>query len=133
MESVMAPATAASVATAGAGSASPTVMEAGYGANLGSDATSFAGSLERAAATNRVAEPSAAAKALLAPLDFIDNEAASLVEYAQSAVASDNELTPGEIVMLTTRSQEFMFHAQLTANVANRTAEGLQQLFRQQS
>ncbi len=44
-----------------------------------------------------------------------------------------NELTPSEIVTLTTRSQEFMFYSQLTSNVANRTADGLQQLFRQQS
>jgi hypothetical protein len=28
--------------------------------------------------------------------------------------------------------QEFMFQAQLTSNIANRSADGVQQLFRQQ-
>jgi hypothetical protein len=37
------------------------------------------------------------------------------------------------MVMLTVRCQEFLFHSQLTANVANRTSDGLQQLFRQQA
>jgi len=138
MESVIAPPLAVEAALSGAqpgatSSGSSVAMEAGYGANIGSDVVDFAGALERAATSGRVAEPSAAAEAMFAPLDFIDGEAASLVEYAQSAVSSGNELTPGEIVMLTARSQEFMFHAQLTSNVANRTAEGLQQLFRQQS
>ena len=42
-------------------------------------------------------------------------------------------MTPGEMVMLTVRAQEFLFHSQLTANIANRTSDGLQQLFRQQA
>jgi len=58
--------------------------------------------------------------------------AQALSDYAKSAVASGNELTPGEIVNLTVQSQKFMFHSQLTANVANRSADGIQQLFRQQ-
>lgn len=108
-------------------------VDVGYGANLSADAAGFAQSLEQAAQTQRVAEPSAAAEAMLAPLDYIDAEARHLIEYAENAVASGNELTPSEIVMLTARSQEFMFHSQLTSNIANRTADGLQQLFRQQS
>jgi hypothetical protein len=36
------------------------------------------------------------------------------------------------MVMLSMRCQEFMFHCQLTSNIANRTSDGLQQLFRQQ-
>ena len=43
------------------------------------------------------------------------------------------DLTPGEMVMLTVKCHEFMFHSQLTANVANRASDGLQQLFRQQA
>ncbi len=34
---------------------------------------------------------------------------------------------------LTVKCHEFMFHAELTSNVANRTSDGVQQLFRQQS
>lgn len=67
------------------------------------------------------------------PLDHINAEAASLGRDARAAAASGQELTPGELVNLTVRCQEFMFHCQLTSNIANRTSEGLQQLFRQQS
>jgi hypothetical protein len=56
-----------------------------------------------------------------------------LAEFAQAALESENTLSPSEMVALTVRSQEFMFHSQLTANIANRTADGVQQLFRQQS
>lgn len=112
-----------------------TTLEVGYNVNLSADVVAFADSLERVdsmPAVENVA-PSAFADALFAPLEYINDEAGALVEYAQNAVASGNELSPSEVVMLTARSQEFMFHSQLTANVANRTAEGLQQLFRQQS
>lgn len=129
MDNVITPA----VVPTEAASPAEQLVEVGYDANMSTDVAEFAGSLERAADSARVTEPSAAAEAMLAPLDYIDGEARSLIEYAESAVASGNELTPSEIVMLTARSQEFMFHAQLTSNVANRTADGLQQLFRQQS
>jgi len=72
-------------------------------------------------------------KAVLEPLDFMNKEQADMVQFAEEASASGNELTPSEIVMLTAKSQEFMFYSQLTSNVANRTADGLSQLFRQQS
>ena len=108
-------------------------VSASYAANLSEDAAAFSQSLDRVSATQSVQEPSAVTEALFAPLDFINNEAKELAAYAQSAIESGNELTPSEIVTLTTRSQEFMFYSQLTSNVANRTADGLQQLFRQQS
>ena len=111
----------------------PQRVEAGYGASLDSGVAGFAASLERAAGGARLEGPSPITEAMFAPLEKINGEAVDLVDYAQSAVASGNELTPSEIVSLTARSHEFMFHAQLTANVANRTADGLQQLFRQQS
>lgn len=126
------PVLAAAVSTEALGPATQTV-EVGYGANVNTDAADFAQSLQKVADSQQVTEPSAAAEAVLAPLDYIDAEARSLIEYAENAVASGNELTPSEIVMLTARSQEFMFHSQLTSNIANRTADGLQQLFRQQS
>ncbi len=117
------------------GAVSPESVNVGYDVNLSSDIAAFADSLERADTIQAPAkvEPSALTEAIFAPLEYINNEASALVEYAQNATASGNELSPGEVVMLTARSQEFMFHSQLTANVANRTADGLQQLFRQQS
>jgi hypothetical protein len=82
----------------------------------------------------RATEPTAAAmQRLVQPLEHINAEAASLGRDARAAAASGQALTPGELVNLTVRCQEFMFHCQLTSNIANRTSEGLQQLFRQQS
>lgn len=74
-----------------------------------------------------------AVKGLLDTLDKVNLEAKSVSEYARSAESSGAELTPGEIVELTMRCQEFMFHCQLTSNIANRSSDGIQQLFRQQS
>ena len=80
-----------------------------------------------------LAPPSAATQALFRPLEHINGEAAALSRDANAAALAGRELTPGELVNLTVRCQEFMFHCQLTSNIANRTSDGLQQLFRQQS
>jgi hypothetical protein len=37
------------------------------------------------------------------------------------------------MIGLTVQCHEFMFNCQLTSNIANRTSDGLQQLFRQQA
>ena len=108
-------------------------MPLGYSAGFTSDAGLFADSLSRAEGVGAVESDNAVMKAMIEPLDYINKEAEALIEYAENAVSSGQELTPSEIVMLTAKSQEFMFHSQLTSNVANRTADGLQQLFRQQS
>lgn len=111
-------------------------MPLGYSAAFTSDSGLFADSLSRAEAANAVGAvegDNAVIRAVIEPLDYINKEATALIEYAESAVSSGDELSPSEIVMLTAKSQEFMFHSQLTSNVANRTADGLQQLFRQQS
>ncbi len=106
-------------------------MDIAYGATLAEDAEAFEASM--ALAERRLSEPvSEIAKAAFEPLNYINQEAKSLSDYASSAVASGNELTPAEIVNLTVQSHKFLFHSQLTANVANRSAEGIQQLFRQQ-
>lgn len=91
----------------------------------------MAGAMQRA---QPAAEPTGMAmQRLVQPLEHINAEAASLGRDARAAAASGQQLTPGELVNLTVRCQEFMFHCQLTSNIANRTSEGLQQLFRQQS
>jgi hypothetical protein len=43
------------------------------------------------------------------------------------------EFKPSDMLMMTVKAQEFLFHCELTSNVANRTSEGVQQLFREQS
>ncbi|MCF6211493.1 MAG: hypothetical protein L3J88_08135 [Gammaproteobacteria bacterium] len=116
--------------------AEPPSLQAGYGVSL-TDLASFEQSLAAAGGRvemqQNVSAPSEAARTVFKPLEYINNEAAELSQFAKVAAASGNEMTPGELVMLTVRSQEFMFHCQLTSNVANRASDGLQQLFRQQS
>jgi hypothetical protein len=61
-----------------------------------------------------------------------------LNEGAESIGAAATELTkgdmrPSDMLLLTMKAQEFMFHCEVTANVANRTSDGVQQLFQQQS
>jgi hypothetical protein len=71
-------------------------------------------------------------KGLFDALDQVNMQARSVSDYAATAEASGGQLTPGEIVQLTMKCQEFMFQCQLTSNIANRSSDGVQQLFRQQ-
>ncbi|WP_336970727.1 hypothetical protein [Sphingobium aromaticiconvertens] len=88
----------------------------------------------KAAAADHVGgkDMSPAVRDMLGTLDKVNGEAKSVTDFARSVEASGGELTPGEIVQLTMRCQEFMFHCQLTSNIANRSSDGVQQLFRQQ-
>ncbi|MGL5837628.1 MAG: hypothetical protein ACRCY3_03915 [Sphingorhabdus sp.] len=71
-------------------------------------------------------------KGLFDAMDQVNLQARSVSDYAATAEASGGQLTPGEIVQLTMKCQEFMFQCQLTSNIANRSSDGVQQLFRQQ-
>ncbi|MFM1990876.1 MAG: hypothetical protein RJA99_3833 [Pseudomonadota bacterium] len=77
------------------------------------------------------ASDSSMLRSMMKPLDQMDDRAASIASKAAQFV-SGTEMTPGDMIMMTVRCQEFMFQCQLTSNVANRTSDGLQQLFRQQ-
>lgn len=130
--SIAVPATSTMAPAAGASGATG---QAGYNLTLG-DLNRFEQALARAGGqleAQPAHAPGAAAEALLRPFDHINSEAARLSSEAQLAQAAGREMSPSEIVTLTVRCQEFMFHCQLTSNIANRTADGLQQLFRQQS
>lgn len=119
---------------AAAGSAAaPT--QVGYGVSL-SDIGGFEQSLAGVGArleAQPVSAPSEAAKQLMKPFEFLNGEAEKLALDARTAQSSGADMSPGEVVLLTVRSQEFMFHCQLMSNIANRTSDGIQQLFRQQS
>jgi hypothetical protein len=69
---------------------------------------------------------------MFSALDQVNVQARSVSRYAETAEASGGQLTPGEIVQLTMKCSEFMFQAQLTSNIANRSSDGVQQLFKQQ-
>lgn len=92
----------------------------------------FGAMLDQVAAITPGGEVPPALRDMLDMLDKVNGEAKSVTDYARTAELSGSELTPGEVVQLTMRCQEFMFHCQLTSNIANRSAEGVQQLFRQQ-
>jgi hypothetical protein len=123
------------------------IARLGYGASL-TDVAAFEGALTRARdaqaqgfqaapvsinAIDPARAPGEAMQVLFKPLTHIDGAANALATQAQTALESGASLSPGEMVSLTVKCHEFMFHCQLTANAANRTSDGLQQLFKQQS
>ncbi|HVQ06659.1 MAG TPA: hypothetical protein VMT14_24220, partial [Burkholderiaceae bacterium] len=77
--------------------------------------------------------PSEASKTLMKPFEHINGEAQRLANDAKAAEVAGQDMSPSQMVQLTVRAHEFMFHCQLTSNIANRTSDGLQQLFRQQA
>lgn len=78
-------------------------------------------------------EPSQGTRAVLGALDGLNGGADKIESMSQILTANGADLTPGEMIQLTMRSHQFLFTAQLTSNVANRSSDGIQQLFRQQS
>ena len=130
---------AASAAGAGgAGIAMPPgdTVQAGPNASI-ADITSFQSSMTAAASgASPVGGPdqlSPAIKAMFTQLEKVNGEARNVADYAQAASAKGADMTPGEVVNLTMKCHEFMFHCQLSSSIANRTSDGIQQLFRQQS
>ena len=110
-------------------------VQIGYGVSL-SDFGAFQQGLANASArleAQPVSTPNQAAKMLVAPFEHINTEAAKLAADAKNAQANESAMSPGDMVMLTARCQEFSFHCTLMSNIANRTSDGLSQLFRQQS
>jgi hypothetical protein len=75
---------------------------------------------------------SSAAAALLNPLLGLNSDSVQLAQQADKA-ASLEELKPSALMELTMQSHEFLFHCELVSNIANRSSDGVQQLFRQQS
>ncbi|MFC4293083.1 hypothetical protein ACFOWX_11720 [Sphingorhabdus arenilitoris] len=107
-----------------------------FGAKTGSPEMNarFTQSMQRAEASAPVggSEMPAPVKTMFSALDNVNVQAKAVSDYAATAEASGGQLTPGEIVQLTMKCQEFMFQCQLTSNIANRSSDGVQQLFRQQ-
>ena len=112
-----------------AGAAAP--VQVGYGVSL-TDIGGFQQALSRLEAQPANAG-NAVARQLMTPFEHINTEAAKISTQANAAQAAGRDMSPSEVVQLTMRCQEFMFHCQLTSNIANRTSDGLQQLFRQQA
>lgn len=116
------------------GLASSSPAQAGWGVSL-TDLSSFDQSMQGAIArveAQQAVQPSPAAEAMVRPLEHLDAEASRLSVDASAAAKQGKEMSPAEVVQLTFRCHEFLFHTQLTSNAANRTSDGLQQLFKQQ-
>ena len=126
------------IAAASQGAATPPpvdTIQAGPSASI-ADQASFQGSLTAAQSIVGPAGADALApamKAMFMQLEQVNGEAKNVAATAKAAESKGTELTPGEVVQLTMRCHEFMFHCQLTSSIANRTSDGIQQLFRQQS
>lgn len=114
----------------------PQQIDVGYNATLG-QAVQFQNLLHvspsAATAPTGPTEPTGIMKTMMGALEQVNGQASDLSAMAQKAENSGAGMTPGEMVMMTVRCHEFMFNCQLTSNMANRTSDGLQQLFRQQS
>jgi hypothetical protein len=121
----------AATAAIGPASGAGAPVQVGYGVSL-TDIGGFQQALTRLEAQPANAG-NAVAKQLMTPFEHINNEAAKISTQANAAQAAGRDMSPSEVVQLTMRCQEFMFHCQLTSNIANRTSDGLQQLFRQQA
>jgi hypothetical protein len=130
---------AIAAASAGVGAGAmplPETVQAGANASI-ADIASFQSSLTAASAPPAgVGGPDAlspALKSMFTQLEKVNGEAKNVAEFANTASLKGADMTPGEVVNLTMKCHEFMFHCQLTSNIANRTSDGVQQLFRQQS
>lgn len=107
------------------------------------DIRDFAAALERSGAQGAQATEAAAVQAaprspdgmrtMLAAFDHLNGGAEHVRELAQKLAANPADASPSQIIQLTMASHQFMFQCELTSNVANRTSDGIQQLFRQQS
>ena len=72
-------------------------------------------------------------RSVMTLLDGLNGHAQSIGSAAMQSLSDEARLTPGDMLAMTTQAYEFLFHCELTSNVANRTSEGVQQLFQQQS
>jgi hypothetical protein len=108
------------------------------------DIRQFAASLERSGGASptqgseavlnaAAAKPSEGMRAVLSALDGLNGGAENINTMSQTMSANSEDLTPGQMMEMTMKCHQFLFKAELTSNVANRTSDGIQQLFRQQS
>lgn len=83
--------------------------------------------------TPQVEGTSPGIKSILGQFDSLNGNASKLTQLADEVRASGDDLKPSQIIDMTLQAHELVFQAELTSNVANRSSEGVQQLFRQQS
>ncbi|MDH5822028.1 hypothetical protein QFW77_03335 [Luteimonas sp. RD2P54] len=100
--------------------------------------TGGVGQADPAAAPEAVAgasatDPSQGTRMMISAFDSLNGSAKNIEAMSQAMSGSVADLSPGQMLEMTMKCHEFLFQSQLTSNVANRTSDGVQQLFRQQS
>jgi len=70
---------------------------------------------------------------VIAALQNLNGRAEGLGSKTLEVGSRDGAMQPGDMLMMAMKAHEFLFHCELTSNVANRTSDGVQQLFREQS
>jgi hypothetical protein len=78
-------------------------------------------------------EPSEGTRMLIAAINNLNGGAENINAVSQSMSGNVADVTPGQMMEMTMKCHQFLFQAELTSNVANRTSDGISQLFRQQS
>ena len=129
-----APPTATATATATAQAGAPSPASAYDLRDFASAMQQAGGAAPPAAATGPVeTQPSEGTRAVLSALEHLNGGAENVDAMSKAMTANSADLTPGEVMQMTMRCHQFLFTSELTSNVANRTSDGIQQLFRQQS
>jgi hypothetical protein len=128
--------------TQAAGNAGASAGGGGQATATPYDVRDFAASLERTGGVQpqqqaapvelAPAEASEGTRALIAAIDNLNTGAANINALSQTMSGNIAELTPGQMMEMTMKCHQFLFQAEMTSNVANRTSDGIQQLFRQQ-
>lgn len=77
--------------------------------------------------------PSEGMRSLVSFAENLNSGANDIGALAEKMKSGEFASTPSAMIEMTVACQEFMLKAQLTSSVANRTSDGIQQLFRQQS
>lgn len=72
-------------------------------------------------------------RAVVSTLENLNAGADKISAMSQALTSSGSDPTPGQLLQVTMEAHKFLFKAELTSNVANRTSDGVQQLFKQQS
>lgn len=92
-----------------------------------------AGAPADAGAVQATQKPSEGMRNVLAAFDRLNGGADGIRALADKLAANPADASPSQIIQMTMQCHQFMFQCELTSNVANRTSDGIQQLFRQQS
>jgi len=126
-------------ATQGNPAASPaaqpqtTMYEVGKFAEAYRGGDAGAGNVGGTEAVAKTAEPSQGMRALMSTMDNLNDGAERIKTLSEAITNSNKDPSPGQMMELTMEAHKLLFKAELTSNVANRTSDGVQQLFRQQS